>query len=149
MEYDQTAKTDYGKEELTLVPTKILHAIARVRMFGTKKYKSADNWKRVEVDRYRNAAYRHWLAYLENPRGLDPESGLPILWHVATNISFLIELEGMPMTCDRCPTKAINPYWCGYHDMECRHYREVTNGNNTESGRIEQEVARIQSEEHR
>lgn len=90
---DQSAKADAGKLELTLVPTGIIRAIAKVRMFGTKKYKDPDNWKRVEKERYRNALYRHFLSYLDNPHGKDPESGLPILWHVATNCAFLIELE--------------------------------------------------------
>lgn len=148
MAFDQTAKTDYGKEQLTLVPTRILHAIARVRMFGSKKYKDPDNWKRVETLRYRDAAFRHFLAYLENPSGVDYESGLPHLWHLATNIAFLIELESQPMTCDRCPVKAANPYWCGYHDMECRKHREVSNGTKTgvQSG---DEVARIDQEKRR
>lgn len=91
--YDQTAKTDYGKEDLTLVPTGIIHAIAAVRMFGMKKYKERDNWKRVEIERYRQAAYRHFLQYIENPQKPDGESGLPHLWHLACNIAFLIELE--------------------------------------------------------
>ena len=90
---DQTAKADAGKAMLTLVPRKIIWAIARIRMFGCKKYSDPDNWKRVEIERYRDAMYRHWLAYLDNPHGVDHESGLPILWHCACNLAFLIELE--------------------------------------------------------
>lgn len=90
---DQTAKADAGKAMLTLVPRKIIWAIARIRMFGFKKYSDPDNWKRVETERYRDAMYRHWLAYLDNPHGVDAESGLPILWHCACNLAFLIELE--------------------------------------------------------
>ena len=150
MEYDQTYKTDYGKEQMSLVPTKIVHAIAKVRTWAvSRKYKDPDSWKKVESVRYRDALLRHIYAYLEDPHGVDYESGLPHLYHAATNIAFLLELEGDPMTCDRCPTKALNPYWCSWHDRECKYYREVSNGNNTESGRVEQEVARIQSEEHR
>lgn len=89
----QDAKKDQGKVKLTLVPLKIIWAIARVRMFGTLKYKDPDNWKLVEAQRYRDAAYRHWLKYLENPKSKDEESGLPHLWHLACNIAFLIELE--------------------------------------------------------
>ena len=91
--YDQTAKADAGKPRLTLVPLKIIWAIAKVREFGMKKYKEEDNWKRVEIRRYRDAMFRHMLAYLAEPHGKDPESGLPILWHIATNCAFLIELE--------------------------------------------------------
>jgi hypothetical protein len=47
----------------------------------------------VEIDRYRNAAFRHWLAYLDDPKGCDEESGLPHLWHLACNIAFLCEME--------------------------------------------------------
>ncbi|MCQ2183671.1 MAG: hypothetical protein MJY89_09790, partial [Bacteroidales bacterium] len=44
---DQSAKADCGKPLLSLVPTKILEAIARVREYGNRKYKSKDNWKTV------------------------------------------------------------------------------------------------------
>ena len=47
----------------------------------------------MEVERYRDAAYRHFMAYLDEPDGMDQESGLPHLWHLACNICFLIELE--------------------------------------------------------
>lgn len=90
---NQTAKADNGKEDLTLVPTGIIHAIAAIRAFGCRKYKDPDNWKRVEIERYRKAAFRHFIAYIENPKKPDAESGLPHLWHLACNIAFLIELE--------------------------------------------------------
>lgn len=91
---DQSAKADAGKPRLTLVPRKIIWAIAAVREFAVRsKYRDPDNWKRVEPQRYRDALYRHFMAYLDNPSGKDPESGLPILWHVATNVAFLVELE--------------------------------------------------------
>lgn len=90
---DQTAKRDAGKPRPTLVPPKIIWAITRVREFGCKKYKDPDNWKRVEPQRYRDAAYRHWLAYLENVDSIDEESGLPSLWHLLTDIGFLVALE--------------------------------------------------------
>lgn len=90
---DQTAKRDAGKPRPTLVPTRIIWAITRVREFGCKKYKDPDNWKKVEPQRYRDAAYRHWLAYLENVDSIDEESGLPSLWHLLTDIGFLVALE--------------------------------------------------------
>ena len=46
--YNQEAKADNGKPQLHLVPTEIINCIARVRMYGTKKYKDPENWKRVE-----------------------------------------------------------------------------------------------------
>ena len=90
---NQEAKADQGKPRITLVPRKIFWDIASVREFGTKKYVDPDNWKRVEIDRYRDAAFRHFLQYLDDPHGTDDESGLPHLWHLATNIAFLCEME--------------------------------------------------------
>lgn len=90
---DQTAKRDAGKPRPTLVSPKIIWAITKVREFGCTKYKDPDNWRRVEPQRYRDAAYRHWLAYLENTDSIDEESGLPSLWHLLTDIGFLVVLE--------------------------------------------------------
>ena len=92
---DQTIKADAGKPRLSLVPTEIINQIARVREYGINKYPSGgpNNWKKVELDRYRDAAYRHLLAYIANPKGVDEESGLPHLAHLACNVAFLCELE--------------------------------------------------------
>lgn len=91
---DQEAKKDAGKPRLSLVPRKIIWDIADVREFAIRtKYKDPDNWKRVEIERYRDAAYRHFMKYLDDPGGLDDESGLPHLAHLACNIAFLCELE--------------------------------------------------------
>ena len=87
------AKVDAGKLDLTLVPTSIIRAIAEIRKYGTVKYGDPENWRTVEPERYRAALYRHWLAYLDDPKGVDEESGLPHLHHCACNIAFLIELE--------------------------------------------------------
>jgi hypothetical protein len=92
-EDSQTAKADAGKLKLTLVPQQIIKDIARVRMFGCEKYHDPENWKRVEKQRYRESSYRHFLAYLDNPQGVDEESGLPHLAHLACNIAFLCEME--------------------------------------------------------
>ena len=89
----QQAKADAGKPQLTLVPRAILPAIARVREYGCKKYGDPDNWRQVDVQRYRDAAFRHFVAYLDDPPGTDEESGLPHLWHLACNVAFLCELE--------------------------------------------------------
>ena len=90
---DQNAKADAGKLQLTLVPTGIIRAIARIRMFGNEKYKSPDNWKTVEPQRYKDALFRHLLAYLDDENAVDEESGLPHIWHLACNAAFLIEME--------------------------------------------------------
>ena len=90
---DQAAKADIGKLRLTLVPIRLIQAVAAVREYGARKYRDPENWRKVEPQRYRDALYRHWLAYLEEPTGVDEESGLPHLWHLACNAAFLIALE--------------------------------------------------------
>ena len=92
---NQSAKADSGKLELTLVPPELVEAVAVVRMYGNAKYPEGgkDNWKKVEKERYRNALYRHLLAYLREAYGSDYESNLPHLYHAACNIAFLLALE--------------------------------------------------------
>lgn len=94
----QEAKADAGKPRLTLVPRRILADIARIREYGNAKYPEGgpNNWKTVEPERYRDAAFRHFVAYLDDPHGVDKESGLPHLWHLACNIAFLCEMEDKP-----------------------------------------------------
>lgn len=89
---NQEAKADAGKMRPTLCPVSAIEAITAVREYGCQKYHDPDNWRRVEPQRYREAAYRHWLAYLRGEK-CDQESGLPHLWHLACNIAFLIELD--------------------------------------------------------
>ena len=88
-------KHDEGKPRPTLVPRAIIWAISEIRGYGIEKYPDGgeNNWKRVSAERYRDAAFRHFLAYLDDPYGADTESGFPHLWHLATNIAFLCELD--------------------------------------------------------
>ena len=90
---NQDIKADAGKPQLTLVPRQIIFDIAEVRRYGLQKYGKSESWKQVEIERYRDATFRHFMAYLDNPQGVDEESGLPHLSHLATNIAFLCELE--------------------------------------------------------
>lgn len=90
---NQSVKADYGKAKLTLVPRRILWNIAAIREYGTVKYGDPENWRQVDPERYRNAAFRHFLAYLDDPEGVDMESHFPHLWHLACNIAFLCEME--------------------------------------------------------
>lgn len=90
---DQSAKADAGKLQLSMVPTDIIRNIAAIRMFGNAKYGSPDNWKIVEEQRYIDAAYRHWLAFIDDHESVDEESGMPHLWHLATNIAFICYME--------------------------------------------------------
>lgn len=93
--YDQTIKNDNGKLRLTLVPTEAIEAIARAREYGVNKYGDKESWKNVEVERYRDALFRHLLAYIDNPYGIDHESGLLHLDHLICNAAFLCALDPM------------------------------------------------------
>lgn len=85
-------KADEGKLKISLVPTEIIRAVARVRMFGTEKYKDPENWRNVEKQRYKDALLRHILAWWEDENSVDEESGLPHLAHAACNIAFILEM---------------------------------------------------------
>ena len=93
MEHNQAVKADAGKLRPTLVMPSLIWAVAAIRQYGTDKYGDPENWRQVEPQRYKDAAYRHWLAYLSGEER-DPESGYQHLWHLACNIAFLIEMEG-------------------------------------------------------
>ena len=88
----QEAKADAGKPRPTLVPVSLIEAVASIREYGVAKYHDPENWRKVEPQRYKDAAYRHWLAYIKGEK-LDPESGLPHLHHCACNLAFLIDME--------------------------------------------------------
>lgn len=92
-DYTQYAKADKGKLQITLVPTQIIRDIAKIRMYGTEKYKMPYNWVVVDKERYKDALLRHILAYLDDENSVDSESGLKHLWHAACNIAFLCEMD--------------------------------------------------------
>ena len=81
-----------GKVEPTLVEPEFIRAIAEVRMYGNSKYPDKDNWRGNPPEYYRDAMYRHWLAYLDGEI-LDKESGLPHLDHAACNLMFIRWLD--------------------------------------------------------
>ena len=92
-------KADYGKEPISLVPTRIIWEIAKVRDYGVNvKYPETgrDGWREIDIERIRDAMLRHCLRYIEDPHGVDEERGLSHLAHLATNIAFLCEMEANP-----------------------------------------------------
>lgn len=93
MEYNQTLKADKGKLPLTKVPLEAIEDIAEVRAYGIEKYGSEESWREVEIERYRDALFRHLVAYLRDPQGKDEESGLEHYKHLATNAAFICALE--------------------------------------------------------
>lgn len=87
------AKHDEGKPQIHLVPPQIIWDIAEVRMYGNAKYGDPNNWKTVEKWRYVDALLRHLLLYLEDPEGVDKESGIKHYKHAACNMAFICDME--------------------------------------------------------
>ncbi len=85
-------KHDGGKPMLALVPSAIIRAVGRVMTHGAEKY-GVGKWRDVDPDRYRHALMRHICEWLDDPYGVDKDSGLPHLEHIACNVAFLLELD--------------------------------------------------------
>lgn len=88
---EQEAKSDGGKPRPSLVPPALIDGVMRIREFGTARYGYPDNWRNVDAERYHNALLRHILAMWEDWKAVDPDSGMPHLWHAACNIAFLMQ----------------------------------------------------------
>lgn len=88
----QTAKDDKGKIRPSLVPVQMIRDVAIVREYGIEKYHDPDNWKKVELQRYIDAFYRHWLSFVEDNSSVDNESGIEHYKHAACNMAFICEL---------------------------------------------------------
>lgn len=89
----QTAgvKHDDGKVRPTLFPWESMRPVLAVLEFGARKY-SPGGWRTVGVERYANALLRHTIAW-QLGESCDEESGLPHLWHMATNALFLVAFD--------------------------------------------------------
>lgn len=90
---NQDAKADAKKPRPSLVPPELVLGVAEVRGYGNQKYGSSENYRQVEPERYVDALYRHLLAIIKahDIAAFDSESGLPHIWHLATNAAFLCE----------------------------------------------------------
>lgn len=80
-----------GKLELSYVPSQIIRDIAEVRMYENDKYKEPDSWKVVPTKQWIDALYHHMLEFVDNPNGVDSESGIPHYKHMACNLAFICE----------------------------------------------------------
>lgn len=89
---EKPAKKDDGKIRPSLVPTQIIKDIALVREYGVKKYKDPENWRKVELGRYIDAFYRHWLEFVKDNNSKDEESGLYHYQYCACNLAFICEM---------------------------------------------------------
>ena len=85
-------KFDAGKARIDLVPGEFIFAVASVLTYGAIKY---DDWnwaKGMRKGRIMAAMGRHWIAYMVGEE-IDPESGLPHTWHMATCLAMLISAD--------------------------------------------------------
>lgn len=73
-------KQDQGKPRLDLVPLEIVEAIGIVMTKALETY-TEGSWRRVE------------LRYMANSKSVAKDTKLPHLWHLATNVAFLISLD--------------------------------------------------------
>ena len=85
-------KHDGGKPRLDLVPAELIEAVGAVMTHGAEKY-GEYSYRKVDPKRYRAALMRHICKWLKDPHGIDEDSGLPHLWHIACNVAFLLELD--------------------------------------------------------
>lgn len=82
-------KHDQNKPDLSMISWELVSEIAKVRMFGAKKY-ARDNWKKgFKVTRSCAAALRHIFLFLSGET-LDPESGLSHLAHACCALEHAI-----------------------------------------------------------
>ena len=89
--YKMGLKKQGEKTEFTHFPIElILEALGKVTSYGAKKY-SPDNYKNEEIDSYINSFFRHFIAWRRGEK-ID-ESGFPHVYHMLTNIAFILCIE--------------------------------------------------------
>lgn len=94
-------KHDQDKPDLSHVSWELVDLVARVRMFGEKKY-SRGGWKKgFKVTRSCAAALRHIFQFLSGETN-DPESGLSHLGHAICSLEHaLYDMKHHPENDDR------------------------------------------------
>ncbi|RTL05414.1 hypothetical protein EKK58_08030 [Candidatus Dependentiae bacterium] len=78
-----------GKLRWTLLPLESLTEVVKVLEYGANKYKEPGNWKKVDVERYHEALWRHWVAYNSGEK-LDKETELSHLAHLVCDGLFIL-----------------------------------------------------------
>lgn len=94
-EFNPGVKYDTGKLRWDLLPLDSIEGIVRTLTASIASGKYVENsWQNVEnaKARYFAAAMRHIVAY-QKGEYIDPDSGLPHLYHIQTNFMFLTWLE--------------------------------------------------------
>jgi hypothetical protein len=94
-------KHDNGKPDFSMVSYDLMEEVAKVRMFGERKY-ARDNWKKgFKVTRSCAAALRHIFLFLSG-QTYDSESGLNHLAHAVCCLEHAIyDMRHHPQNDDR------------------------------------------------
>ena len=79
-------KNDAGKQPITLIPSDYILGTAKVFEFGGKKYGLHNFRLGMAHSRCLDAAMRHLLA-VANGETIDPESGLPHIYHASCSLA--------------------------------------------------------------
>lgn len=88
---DLGAKFDHDKPPMHLLDAPFLEGVASVLGFGANKY-AAHNWRNgIATSRLISAAYRH-LGAINKGEDVDPESGLPHVYHLGCCVMFLASM---------------------------------------------------------
>jgi hypothetical protein len=96
-------KFDANKARYDLIPPEGPLAVATILDYGAKKY-AARNWEQgMDWSRPYSAIHRHLAAWWGGENN-DPDTGKSHLWHVATNVFFLIAFEARGRGTDDRPT---------------------------------------------
>ena len=81
-------KYDSEKPILALLDPDWLEGVGKVLTFGANKYE-AHNWRGgISYSRLLSSTFRHLLAIMRS-EDVDPESGLPHIYHLSCNAMFL------------------------------------------------------------
>ena len=69
--------------------------VAQVREWAiANKYPDPEGWRKVPVEELLESAYRHIKKVIkEGIHALDPDSGLPHIWHAQTNLHFVEQIR--------------------------------------------------------
>ena len=92
---------DSGKPRMDLLDPEFLFGIAKVLTFGAVKYGDRNWTGGIAVSKLFGSLQRHLWAYWGG-QDIDPESGLPHLWHAGCNLMMIVWMhEHRPDADDR------------------------------------------------
>lgn len=84
-------KADGTKNRLELIQPEFIEGLGSILTGGAIKY-APNNWKLAgapeDIERIKGALFRHHMAYIRGEL-LDPDSGLPHVYHMTCNLMFL------------------------------------------------------------